>query len=202
MTHTRLLWLVAFVLSVSGVTSASAQCQPTPLAGCRKPLASGKSSLMLRDLTPDTRDLLAWKWLKGDATDVAAFGDPTTTTGYAICVYDETGGVPTLVQAITIDAGGLCGGQACWKPRTHGFRYANKAGTPNGVVAILLNDGVPGTAHISVKATGLNLDLPPLPLQQDVAVTLQLVNDLGECWDADYSTAQRNEIGNFKAKSD
>jgi len=157
---------------------------------------------MLRDRTPDTRDLLAWKWLKGDATSVAAFGDPTSTTAYAVCLYDETAGAPTLVQSIAIPPGGLCAGQACWKPRTHGSRYANKAGTPDGVVSILLNDGGPGTAHISVKATGLNLTPPSLPLQQDPKVTLQLQNDLGECWDADYTTAQRNEIGNFKAKSD
>jgi hypothetical protein len=157
---------------------------------------------MLRDRTPDSRDLLAWKWLKGDATDVSAFGDPTTTTGYDLCLYDETGGTPALVQAVAIDPGGLCNGQDCWKPRTHGFKYGNKAGTPNGVVSLFLNDGGPGTAHISLKATGLNLALPVLPLQQDPTVTLQLRNDLGECWDADYSTAQRNEVGNFKAKSD
>ncbi|MEO6026568.1 MAG: hypothetical protein ABIR79_06850 [Candidatus Binatia bacterium] len=195
-------WLLAFALSLSSVTPAAAQCPPAPLVGCRKPISSGKSSLMLRDRTTDTRDLLAWKWLKGDATSVAAFGDPTTTTAYALCLYDETAAVPALVQSIAVAPGGLCGGQACWKPRSHGFKYANKAGTPDGVVAVLLNDGGPGTAHISVKATGLNLTPPALPLQQDPKVTLQMQNDLGECWDADYATAQRNESDNFKAKSD
>jgi hypothetical protein len=157
---------------------------------------------MLRERDTDTRDLLAWKWLKGDTTDVAAFGDPTTTTGYDLCLYDETAGVPALVRAIAMDPGGMCSGQDCWKPRTHGFKYANKAGTPNGVVSLFLHDGGPGTAHISLKASGLNLDLPPLPFQQDTKVTFQLRNDLGECWDADYSTATRNDTDNFKAKSD
>jgi hypothetical protein len=200
--RSRIALLVTFALSVSTAAAAAAQCSATPVAGCRKPISSEKSSLMLRDRAPDSRDLLAWKWLKGDATSVSDFGDPTTTTAYALCLYAETAGVPTLVQPIVINPGGSCDGRACWKPRTHGFRYANKAGTPDGVVTLLLNDGVPGTAHISLKATGINLDLPPLPLPQDPKVTLQLVNGVGQCWDADYSTARRNDSENFSAKSD
>jgi hypothetical protein len=157
---------------------------------------------MLRDRDDAKRDLLAWKWLKGAATLVTAFGDPTTGTAYDLCVYDATAGTPALVRAIAIPPGGDCGGQPCWKPRTHGFKYGNKAGTPNGVVSLFLNDGDPGTAHISLKASGANLPLPTLPFDQDPTVTIQLANDLGECWEADYSTALRNEIGNFKAKSD
>ena len=145
--------LVVVILSaVSGLIPATslATCSETPLAGCRKPLAAGKSSLMIRDREEVKRDLLAWKWLKGDATAVTAFGDPTGTTAYDLCLYDTTAGTPELVRGIAILPGGDCDGQPCWKPRTHGFKYANKAGTPNGVVSLFLNDGDPGTAHISL----------------------------------------------------
>jgi hypothetical protein len=197
-----LLLAVLFLVHLAMAAAAAAACAGSPVVGCRKPLSPGKSSLMLRDRDDAKRDLLAWKWLKGDATLVTAFGDPTTTTAYDLCVYDATVGTPALVRAIAIPAAADCDGHPCWKPRTHGFKYGNKSGMPNGVVSLFLNDGDPGTAHISLKAAGANLLLPTLPFDQDPTVTIQLTNSLGECWDADYSSALRNEIGNFKAKSD
>ncbi len=45
-------------------------------------------SLQLIDRGDDRKDRLAWKWGKGVTTPKAAFGDPTTTTGYGFCLYD------------------------------------------------------------------------------------------------------------------
>jgi hypothetical protein len=45
--------------------------------------------------------------------------------------------------------------------------------------------------------------MPLLPLVQDPTVTVQLKNDAGICWDADYSPpALRNVQSEFRDKSD
>jgi hypothetical protein len=76
------------------------------------------------------------------------------------------------------------------------------------VQQVILKAGVDDRAKLLVKARGLILNFPPPAtmskfLHQDPAVTVQLVNSLGECWEATYSApAQRNEDGRFQDKSD
>jgi hypothetical protein len=60
--------------------------------------------------------------------------------------------------------------------------------------------GVAGKSRITLRAKGAKLPMPTLPLAQAVAV--QLKNDAEECWGATYSTFQRNEAGQYKARSD
>ncbi len=55
-------------------------CGPVPRTGCRQPALPGKGIFLLKDKTPDKRDVLLWKWVKGSETPPAAFGDPLTTT--------------------------------------------------------------------------------------------------------------------------
>jgi len=125
------------------------------------------------------------------------------TTSYGLCVYDETAGVPTLKLAADIPAGGTCAGKPCWKETGHGFKYADKDATPDGVVSLLLKEGLEGFAQIQLKAMGVNLAMPTLPLDQDTTVTVQLKNDQGVCWEADYSApAITNSQVEFRDKSD
>jgi hypothetical protein len=49
----------------------------------------------------------------------------------------------------------------------------------------------------------VDVDMPPLPLTQDVTVTVQLKNDLGQCWGSEFSApAFKNEPMEFRDKSD
>jgi hypothetical protein len=182
---------------------------PTPLCGlmpdvgCRKPTAPLRSTIDLKDRLPDTHDGLTWKWTKGEGTLKADFGDPLATTSYALCVYDRAAGTPTLKVAADIPAGGTCAGKPCWKEKTHGFKYVDKEATPEGVVSLVLKEGLEGRTQITLKAKGINLEMPSLPLDQDPAITVQLKNDRGICWDADYTVpAIRNEQVEFRDKSD
>jgi hypothetical protein len=60
-----------------------------------------------------------------------------------------------------------------------------------------------GAAQISLKAIGGNLPMPMLPLVQDAAVTVQLKNDQGICWEADYTApALKNDQVEFRDKSE
>jgi hypothetical protein len=179
-------------------------CPETPGAGCAVPVASGKASLLLKDVAKDANDQLLWKWLNGGATSTAAFGDPLTTTDYGLCIYDATAGTPSLVFQATAPAGGLCGGNSCWKAVGKGFKYTAKVPAPpsDGLQSIILNAGASGQAKVIVQGKGGELPLPSLPLAQDPTVTVQLRNTIGQCWEAEYTTAVRNEPGLFNAKSD
>jgi len=78
-------------------------CPATPLSGCKQPFVPGKSSLQLSNKPPpNTKDALKWKWLAGNRTTVADFGDPRATTSYQLCLYDQSG----LRIEVTSPAGG------------------------------------------------------------------------------------------------
>ena len=66
----------------------------------------------------------------------------------------------------------------------------------------MLREGLDaGKSKIIVKGKGLNLDMPPLPL--DPPVRVQLRNSAGMCWEACYSApAIRNQTYQFKDRAD
>jgi hypothetical protein len=159
--------------------------------------------VVLKDRLPDTHDLLTWKWTKGEATLKADFGDPLATTNYALCAYDRAAGAPTLKVVANIPAGGMCAGRPCWKETAYGFKYADKDAIPDGVVSLVLKEGLEGRAQITLTAKGVNLEMPVLPLDQDPTVTVQLKNDRGICWGADYTApAITSDQVQFRDKSD
>ena len=176
----------------------------TPQLGCRMPTASGAAPFTLKADADPRRNSTTWKWGKGQATLRADFADPINTTSYALCVYDESAGIASLTMNATVPPGGLCAGNACWKASsTRGFRYHDRNGSAGGVQSMSLTAGVDGKARISLKAKGVNLAMPSLPLHQDPRVIVQLKNSAGACWEADYSAPAATDTGSqFKDKSD
>jgi hypothetical protein len=190
--------------SVTGIPTPV--CGTTPDGGCRTPAISQRALLSLKDKTPDDKDALSWKWLKGSITTSADFGDPITTDTYELCIYD---GTPSLITHATAPAGGLCNAsnpRRCWSANARGFKYKDKDLTPLGLQTIILKEGLEaGTAKILVKGKGVNLDMPAsFPLVQPV--TVQLKNSSGVCWEATYTApALKNTAGppgQFKDKAD
>jgi hypothetical protein len=167
--------------------------------GCKAPALSGKARLQLKDKTPDKKDVLNWLWNKGDATLASEHGTPLSTTGYVLCLYDQSANPQPLLRAHA-PAGGLCAGKACWKASKNGFKYRDKLLDPDGLAQILLRSGSATKAKILVKGKGDNLPMPALPLTPKV--TVQLKNDEGFCWQAEYSTPSKNQADQFKAKAD
>jgi hypothetical protein len=56
-----------------------------------------------------------------------------------------------------------------------------------------------GRARILVKAKGENLEMPTLPLAQDLRVRVQLINSDGVCWESNYTgPADRNDQKMFR----
>ncbi len=150
-----------------GVTSL---CPPAPLAGCR---AADASTLTLRDSDVASKRRLDWAWKKG-ATTLAELGAPTSTTEYAVCVYD--------VDGLVIATGQRAG--SGWQSRgAKGFRLKNPSGVPGGLVTATLKPGP--TASLLLEGKGGRL--PGLGLPLTLPVTAQLVpSDGGVCWQGVY----------------
>ena len=137
---------------------------------------------------------------------MAALGEPFLgQTSYRVCLYDETGGVPALVSEAEIPAGGYCRGKACWKrlPGDKGFTYVDRDRTPDGVAKLVLKTGTQGRAKLLLSLKGANFAIPAIPLAQDGAVTIQLLNSAGTCWTARFGApAFENAGGKFRDASD
>jgi len=157
----------------------------------------------VRDKTPDSKDRLLWKWLKGEATTLPELGDPTTSTTYRLCVYDNSSVDPLLVMNIPAD--GTCGTKPCWKSLgSKGFKRKNVTPyLPDGDYNVLLRTAVAGKGNVQVKGRDAALKLPPLPLS--APVTVQLRNGEGSngtCWSTKFTTPLKSDNIQFKAKSD
>lgn len=158
-------------------------CPASP-ASCRTPIASGKSSLLIRNKTPDKGDQILWKWTKGAATTKAELGDPLGSDDYALCVYDGTNAIASVVA----NAGGLCGTRPCWKEKRTGFGYTNRATSDSGAKVVNLKEGLaPGKASISFQGAGVKLQVPDLTTITG-PVTVQLHRSGGApCFAATFS---------------
>jgi hypothetical protein len=174
-------------------------CGPAPQAGCRAPAVPQKGTVQLKDKTPDKKDGLNWKYIKGAATTLADFGTPLTSTDYTLCVWDASGASQPILLA-HIPAGGTCGTKPCWKTIKGGFKYNDKLLDPEGIQQLQLKSGPATKAKIIAKGKGVDLPMPMLPLT--TAVTVQLRNDAGVCWEAKYSVPTKNLADQFKAKAD
>jgi hypothetical protein len=176
-------------------------CGPTPDAGCRQPAVANKAVLVLKNKSPDKKDALLWKYVKGAATALGDFGDPLNTTGYTLCVYDASVNPQPLILAMA-PPGGTCAGKPCWKTIKNGYKYKDKELTPDGLQFILEKAGVATKTKLIVKGKGANLAMTTLPLTTPVTVQLKRSDTPTTCWQATYSTATKNLPEQFKAKAD
>ena len=165
------------VLPGGGPTGA---CPLAPSSSCKP---SGKSKLLIRDAATDR---IVWKWVRG-TTLFNEFGTPTSTTGYALCLY----GADELLSTLSAPAGSK------WTAKARGHSYLDPTGTPSGVERLDLRAGS-GNARVVLKGKGANLDRPTLPVT-DLPVRAQLVNGAGTCWESPLGTVKRNVDSVFLA---
>lgn len=167
-------------------------CPAAPRTGCT---AAAKSQITLRDQADDARDRLIWRW-SGGPIGGADLGDPTAQTDVAVCVYDQSG---------KLVGGGLRPGAgqaptAGWKHAGIVLDYSDVLAASHGIgkVRIRPDGGVKGTAQVRGKGAGLGA----MSLPASLPVTAQLVNlDGGDCWDATFFSATKNDATRFTAKT-
>jgi hypothetical protein len=177
------------VLLMRNESGTSPLCPAAP-ASCRTPIASGKSTLTIRDKSPDKGDSVTWKWTKGPVTTKAEFGSPLTSDDYALCIYDAGAAVASVVA----DAGGICGTRPCWKEKTTGFGYTNRLMSSSGAKTVNLKEGlIAGRATITFQGSGAKLALPDLD-ELAGPVTVQLHRSGGgPCFGATFSPPFRRQ---------
>lgn len=160
----------------------------TPRGDCR---TAQKGLLLIKSGNP-SKDKLAWKWIKGEATSLDDLGTPTGTTAYTLCVYAGTA-VAELEATIP--------GGPNWKPiGSKGFKYKDASGSGDGIQKALLKSGAAGKAKAQVKGKGPNLPDPMLPFTG--TVTAQLVNDENDvCFTTTLGTVKKSSATQFKGKS-
>ena len=170
-----------------------------PATTCAEAAPRGATLQMVSQ--PNTApDKLTFKWKKGPAIALGDVGTPIGSTSYALCIYDEAGGVP--FNAYHGQPPGGCGTAACWTLSSMGWKFKSKTGAPDGITNLLLKAGAADKAKVEVSAGKLDLALSPFPLQQSPRVVAQVRTSTGQCWGATFSTATKNTATKFSAKSD
>lgn len=167
----------------------------SPAVGCRTAL---KSILILKNQSPDTKDKLIWKWIKGQATSQEEFGVPTGTTQYALCIY--SGPAAPATYAVPGDA-------VKWSVLgDKGYKYTDTAGSADGITKIQLKGSTNDKSKCLVKGKGVNLkDLALENLDDNNLVVVQLVNDSTTvCFESTFTPSDFvtvNDPARFKAKA-
>jgi hypothetical protein len=169
--------------STTTTTTPATDCTPDPRSDCLSAEPSGAKLAIAADADA-TRDSLKLQWRAADAVALSDFGDPASTTGYAICLYDALG----LGASDDAPAGRSCGGRPCWRASTSTIHYKDPSTTPDGIRKMTLVAGNAGRARIDLTGRGANLRLPPLPLTAPFEVQLQR-SDGGQCYSAAFSAA-------------
>jgi hypothetical protein len=101
-------------------------------------------------------------------------------------------------------AGGICPvSKPCWKSKgPKGFRYADRDATPTGIKRMRLRTTPEALADIVIRARGVNVPIPTLPINAPVIAQL-IKSDGPECWQSNYSLpAKKDNLNIFLDKND
>ena len=167
----------------------------SPALDCKQRFTPGRGVFALNERSSDGRGSVSWMWMSGSATAKAEFGDPTSTSDYDLCVYDERAGVTTQIMHQHIPSG------SNWKSFGRGFRYHDRKLRNSGISALTLTAGGDGRAHIGLRGRSHRVNRLLLPLALQNAVTVQLLDE-NTCWEGRYSNAITNQSSGFRARSD
>lgn len=165
----------------------------TPQPACSNaPSGSAKLTMVNK---AGGKGTVAWRWGKGAVT-ASDLGDPTGTTGYALCVYDQ---VPAHTITLALPGGGSCGSKPCWKAAGSAFKYADKTAAADGIYTATFKTAAAPKGGLRLKAKGPILRLPRMP--PTGTVTVQLKSTAGGCWQGSFVTPIKNDPTHFKAVS-
>ena len=175
---------------------AQSLCTRLPRTSCAQ---SEKAVLQVKKPANAAKAKLKFQWTKGAAVDQADFGDPDTTTNYALCVYDSDLAVVSTAPTIDVRP------NAAWLSKEpNGRKYKDKVGTYSGIGMATLKPGETGKSKVLVVGSGATLPLPAAVgpdrfFAQDPSVTVQLVNENEQCWTAVFTASKKNDAEMYKA---
>src|SRR5579862_6286432 len=169
----------------------------SPRVGCR---TAQKATLLIKENGIAAKNKLVWKWIKGQQTTFADFGNlgvPSGTTAYTLCVYQNTSATPAGVIGLMVPDS-----STKWTVigSNKGYKYKDPSGTDAGVTKMLLKAGATGKAKALMKAKGSNM--PAATLGLTTPVVAQLVNSENNiCYTTQFNSTKKNTTAEFKAKA-
>jgi hypothetical protein len=174
-------------------------CVIGPLGVCRH-VTGKKAKLIVKDRTPDDRDIVVWKFNKFvDGTEAADFGTPTEPleAGYHFCIFQDLDPDPQvmdpqLVGHVQIPAG------PPWLAAGTGYKYKLQTSAPKGLLTAALK-AAGGVGKVNLKGKGAEAPALGMPLGTPVVVHFQ---SEATCWQASYSTPRVNRADMFKGLAD
>jgi len=179
-------------------------CSTAPRTGCRTSVDASKSSVMLVNGSPDSRDRAQWKWMKGRETAYTDYADPTVAGDISLCAWEGAGG--SLLLSATAPGGVTCNGKPCWKAQgktpvgENGYKYGDGKHEHGAVSKVALKPGTRTKAKAVISAGGDTLGIrSPLNVQLPLKVQMHASN--GKCWEAVYDAAgvKKTDGSVFKA---
>ncbi len=182
--------------------SACTQDDCDPVNGCEFSgapsntcVSATKATFKYKDNALDKRDKVTFLW-KGGPAVIGDMGDPTQTTDYELCVYDNTG----VQLAMSVPSGS--GWSTLGKPSDpRGFKFKDKTQSNDGVKLIRTKASNLDKALAKLVASKDNLpDTASLPFQYPV--TAQLYAAGGMCWEAEFNVndTKKNVDDQFNGK--
>jgi hypothetical protein len=173
-------------------------CGAAPLNGCR---TAAKSILLYKNKSPDKRDKLIYKWIKGQTSTQADFADPINSAQYDLCLYAGT-------SAALIYEANVPPSASKWKTLSDkGFKYKDSNLSEDGTQRIVLKGRDGNKSKLLWKGKGDNLpEAAPssLPIAMgDFPVVVQVINnDNGMCFETTFDAAdvKKNEVDQLRLK--
>ncbi len=173
---------------------AGCEFDGTPAVSC---VSATKATFKYKNNANDARDKVVFVW-KGGPALVPNMGDPTQTTDYELCVYDNNG----VQMAMGVAPG------AGWKTLgpvsdPKGYKFKDAAAVQDGVKIILTKGSSLDKGKAKVIGKKENLpDTAVLPFL--FPVIAQLVAEDGMCWEATFTgmndDTKKNDAGQFLGK--
>ncbi len=153
-------------------------CVAQPRLDCR---SAGVSLLKVVYRTDPAKNLLRWRWLKGEAIAIGDIGDPTDTASYNLCFYPDVPGGGGLGAEV------LLAPSPIWVTLNgEGYRYQDLSGSNGGVSDLRIRTGDANKTKASLKARGANVPGGLLPA---TSYTVQLAEPSGGgCWTSSFAT--------------
>jgi len=184
-----------------GISCTQDSC--APLTGCEYDgtpsglcTSASKSVLKYKDSTTDSKDSVGFLW-KGGPALIGDMGDPTQTTRYELCIYDNTG----VQLAVGVNPG--AGWSTVGSPGDpKGYKYKDSSSLQNGVKILKTKASSLDKAKLKLVGKGTGIpDTGTLPFQ--FPITAQMYASDGSCWEAQFDQAhtKRNDAGSYKGKT-
>lgn len=188
---------LAGVRNVLRETESARVCPAEPSSGCSAMYRASSAELKI-EVTP-ARKVLQWKWSGQLPSAQSPFGQPTAGDDYTLCVYAAGDGGPPTVTSTHLPSAGDCASRGCWKRTARGlaFKEASAARKLSASLSLASN----GLTRIDVKATGLELDMPGLPMRTPLRI--QLIGSNGACWETEHADkgVSRNDGVRVRARN-